>query len=183
MSQLFASGCQSIGVSASTSVFPMNTQEWPLYDGLVGSPCSPRDSQESFQTPQFKSVNSSVLSFLYVQLSHPYLTTGKTIALTTWTFVGKVMSLLFNTLSRLVIAFLPRSKCLLISWLQSPSAVILDPPKMKSATVSTVSSIYCFIDYAKAFVWITINCGKIWKRWEYQTTWPPSWETCMQVRK
>ena len=101
------------------------------------------------------------LAFFRVQLSHPYLTTGKTIALTTWTFVGKVMSLLFNTLSRLVIAFLPRSKCLLISWLQSPSAVILDPPKMKSATVSTVSSIYCFIDYAKAFVWITINCGKI----------------------
>ena len=78
-----------------------------------------------------------------VQLSHPYMTTGKTIALTRWTFVGKVMSLLFNMLSRLVIAFLPRSKCLLISWLQSPSAVILEPRKIKSATVSTVSpSIY-----------------------------------------
>ena len=71
------------------------------------------------------------------------MTTGKTIAFTRWTFVGKVMSLLLNMLSRLVIAFLPRSKCLLISWLQSPSAVILEPPKIKSATVSTVSpSIY-----------------------------------------
>ena len=74
-----------------------------------------------------------------VQLSHPYLTTEKTIALTGQTFVDKVMSLLFNMLSRLVIAFLQRSKHLLISWLQSPSAVILEPPKIKSATVSTVS--------------------------------------------
>ena len=78
-----------------------------------------------------------------VQLSHPYMTTGKTIALTTQTFVGKVMALLFNMLSRFVIAFLPRSKCLLISWLQSPSAVILKPKKIKSLTVSIVSpSIY-----------------------------------------
>ena len=78
-----------------------------------------------------------------VQLSHPYMTIGKTIVLTGWTFVSKVMSLLFNMLSRFVIAFLPRSKCLLISWLQSPSAVILEPPKIKSLTVSTVSpSIY-----------------------------------------
>ena len=68
-------------------------------------------------------------TFFMVQLSHPYMTTGKTIALTRLTFVGKVMSLLFNMLSRLIIAFLPRSKCLLISWLQSPSAVILEPPK------------------------------------------------------
>ena len=74
-----------------------------------------------------------------VQLSHPYMTTGKTKALTRQTFVGKVMSLLFNMLSRLVIAFLPRSKHLLISWLQSPSAVILEPPKIKSDTVSTGS--------------------------------------------
>ena len=78
-------------------------------------------------------------AFFLVQLSHPYMTTGKNIALTRWTFVGKVMSLLFNMLSRLVIIFLPRSKCLLISWLQSPSAVILEPPKIKSDTVSTVS--------------------------------------------
>ena len=74
-----------------------------------------------------------------VQLSHPYMTTGKTIALTRWTFVGKVMSLLFHMLSRLIIAFLPRNKRLLISWLQSPSAVILEPsPKIKSDAVSTV---------------------------------------------
>ena len=79
-------------------------------------------------------------AFFTVQLSHPYMTTGKTIALTRWTFVGKVMSLLFNMLSRLVITFLPRNKHLLISWLQSPSAVILEPQKIKSATVSTVSS-------------------------------------------
>ena len=77
-------------------------------------------------------------AFFIVQLSHPYMITGKTIALTRRTFVGKVMSLLFNMLSRLVITFLPRSKRLLISWLQSPSAVILKPPKIKSATVSTV---------------------------------------------
>ena len=78
-----------------------------------------------------------------VQLSHLYMTTGKTIALTKWTFVSKVMSLLFNTLSRLVIAFLPRSKYLLISWLQSPSAVILEPKKIKSVTVSTVTPSVC----------------------------------------
>ena len=71
-----------------------------------------------------------------VQLSHPYMTAEKNITLTIWTFVGKVMSLLFDMLFRLVIAFLPRSKHLLISWLQSPSAVILEPPKIKSATVS-----------------------------------------------
>ena len=79
------------------------------------------------------------LAFFIVQLSHPYMTTGKTIALTRQTFVGNVISLLFNMLSRLVIAFLPRSKCLIISWLQSPSAVILEPPKIKSVTVPMVS--------------------------------------------
>ena len=82
-------------------------------------------------------------AFFTVQLSHPYMTIGKTIALTRWTFACKVMSLLFNMLSRLVITFLPRSKCLLISWLQSPSAVILEPRKIKSATVSTVSPSIC----------------------------------------
>ena len=81
-------------------------------------------------------------AFFIVQLSHPYMITGKTIALTRWTFDGKVMSLLFNMLSRLVITFLPRSKHLLISWLQSPSAVIFKPEKM-SATVSTVSPCIC----------------------------------------
>ena len=78
-------------------------------------------------------------AFFTVQLSHPYMTSGKTITLTRWTFVGKVMSLLFIVLSRLVITFLPRSKRLLISWLQSPSAVTLEPKKIKSDTVSTVS--------------------------------------------
>ena len=78
-------------------------------------------------------------AFFTIQLSHPYMTTGKTIALTRQTFIGKVMSLLFNMLFQLVTAFLPRSKHLLISWLQSPSAVILEPPKIKFDTVSTVS--------------------------------------------
>ena len=91
---------------------------------------------------QHHSSKASILwcsAFFTVQLSHPYMTTGKTIALTRWTLVGKVMSLLLNMLSRLVITFLPRSKCLLISWLQSPSAVTLEPQKRKSDTVSTVS--------------------------------------------
>ena len=84
-----------------------------------------------------------LLAFFIVQLSHPYMTTGKTIALTRQAFVDKVMSLLFNMLSRLVITFFPRNKHLLISWLQSPSAVILEPPKLKSATVSTVYPSIC----------------------------------------
>ena len=91
---------------------------------------------------QHHSSKASILwcsAFFIVQLSHPHMTTGKTIALTRWTFVGKGMSLLFNMLSRLVITFLPRSKHLLISWLQSPSAVIWEPKNIKSATVSTVS--------------------------------------------
>ena len=91
---------------------------------------------------QHHSSKASILwcsAFFIIQLSHPYMTTGKTTALTIWTFVSKVMSLFFTTLSRFVIAFLPRSKCLLISWLQSPSAVILEPKKIKSLTVSTVS--------------------------------------------
>ena len=95
---------------------------------------------------QHHSSKASILrpsAFFTVQLSHPYMTTGKTIALTRRTFVGKVMSLLFNMLSRLVVTFLPRSKRLLISWLQSPSAVILEPKKIKSDTVSTVSPSIC----------------------------------------
>ena len=103
---------------------------------MVGSPCSPRNSQESSPTPQLKNINSSALSFL----SGPNLTSihdyWKNIALTRWTFVTKVMFLLFNMLSRLVITFLPRSKHLLVSWLQSPSAVILEPQKINSDTVS-----------------------------------------------
>ena len=95
---------------------------------------------------QHHSSKASILrrsAFFTVQLSHPYMTTGKTIALTRQTFVGKVMSLLFNMQSRLVITFLPRSKRLLISWPQSPSAVILESPKIKSGTVSTVSPSIC----------------------------------------
>ena len=95
---------------------------------------------------QHHSSKASILwhsAFFIVQLSHPYMTTGKTIALTRWTIVGKVTSLLFNMLSKLVITFLPRSKCLLILWLQSPSAVILEPRKIKSATISTVSPSIC----------------------------------------
>ena len=96
---------------------------------------------------QHHSSKASILrrsAFFTVQLSHPYMTTGKTVAaLTVWTFVGKVMSLLFNMLSRFVIAILPRSKHLLISWLQSPSAVILEPKKTKSLTVSIVSPSIC----------------------------------------
>ena len=95
---------------------------------------------------QHHSSKASILwcsAFFIAQLSHPYMTTGKTTALTRWTFVGKVMSLLFNMLSRLVIAFLPRTKCLLISWLQSPSAVILEPKKIKPVTVCIVSPSIC----------------------------------------
>ena len=117
---------------------------WTLESGgLVGSPCSPRDSQESSPTPQFKSINSSALRLLYgptFTFVHDY---WKTKLLTIWTFVSKVMSLLFNILSKFVIAFLPRSKHLLISWLQSPSAVILEPKKIKSLTVSIVSPTIC----------------------------------------
>ena len=96
---------------------------------------------------QLHSSKTSILqhsAFFIVQLSHPYMTTGKTIALTRWTFVGKAMSLLFSMLSRLVIVFLPGSKRLLISWLQSPSAVILEPNKIKSVTVSVASPSICY---------------------------------------
>ena len=143
MSHFFTSGGQNIGVSASASVLPKSIQDWfPL--GLTGwttlqsKGLSSIFSNTTLQKHQFFGTRLSL-----VQLSHPYLTTGKTIALTRWTFVGKVMSLLFSMLSRLVIAFLPRSKGLLISWLQSPSAVILEPRKIKSATVSTVSPSIC----------------------------------------
>ena len=112
--------------------FQRNPRTGLLQNGLVESPCSPRDSQESFPTPQFKSINSLVLSFLYsptLTSIHDYWKT--IVALTRQTFVSKVMSLLFNMLSRFLIAFLPRSQCLLISWLQLPSVVILEPPQNK----------------------------------------------------
>ena len=143
MSQLLASGGQSIGVWASTSVLPMNTQDWsPL--GWTGWICLlPKGLSRVFSNTIIQASILWCSAFFIVQLSHPYMTTGKTIALTRWSFLEKVMSLLFNMLSRLVITSLPRSKHLLISWLQSPSAVILEPQKIKSATVSTVSPSIC----------------------------------------
>ena len=138
MSWLFAPGGRITGASASASVLPVKIQGWfPL--GLTG--LISLLSKGLTRVLQHYHWKASILwrsAFSVVQLSHPYMTTGKIIALTRWTFVGKVMSLLFNILSSLVITFLPRSKCLLISWLQSPSAVILEPPKIKSATVCTV---------------------------------------------
>ena len=142
MSQLFASGGQSTGASALASSFQRNPRADLLQNGLVGSRCSPRDSKESSPTPQFKASILQCSAFSTVKLSHPYMTTGKTVALTRRTLVGKVMSLFLNILCRLVITFLPRCKRLLISWLQSPSAVILEPKKIKSDTVFTVSP--CF---------------------------------------
>ena len=128
MSQFFASGGKRIGISASTWVLPMNTQDWsPLgWTGWISL-------QETKGLARvFSNTTVQKHQFFGVQLSlwsNSHMTTGKTIALTRQTFVGKVMSLLFSMLSRFVIAFLPRSKCLLISWLQSPSAVTLEPPK------------------------------------------------------
>ena len=139
MSWLFASGGQSI--RASASIPPMNIQDWfPL--GLTGliSLLSKGLSRIFSNTVQKHQFFSAQLSF---QFSHSHRTTGKTIALTLQIFVGKEISLLFIMLSRFVIAFLPRSKCLLISWLQSPPAVILEPKKIKSVTVSVVSSSIC----------------------------------------
>ena len=130
--------------SFSFNISPsMNTQDWfPL--GLTGWISSQsKGLTRVFQHHSSKASILQCLAFLIVQFSHPYMTTRKTIALTSWTSVGKVMSLLFNMLSRLVIAFLPRSKRLLISWLQSLSAVISEPPKIKSLTVSNVSPSIC----------------------------------------
>ena len=131
MSQFFTSGGKSSGVSGSASISPSNE-----YSGLIFFRTDRLNLLAIQRT--FKSLfqhyrsEASILwysAFLIVQLSYPYMTTGKTKALTRWMFDGKVMSLLFNMLSRLVITFLPRGKCLLISRLQSPSAVILEPPK------------------------------------------------------
>src|SRR5574337_774937 len=118
----------------------MNTQDqstlgWTGWISLQSKGLSRVFSNTTVQKHQFFGAQLSYI----VQLSHPYMTTGKTIALTRQTFVGKVMSLLFNILSRLVIAFLPRNKHLLISWLQSPSAMILESPKIKPVTVSFIS--------------------------------------------
>ena len=144
----------SIRVFSNESTLHMR---WPKYWSFSISPSDEHPGPISFwmdwldllavpgtlkSLRQHHSSKASILwcsAFFTVQLSYPYMTTGKTIALTRRTFVGKVMSLLFNMLSRLIITFPPRSKCLLISWLQSPSSVILEPPKIKSDTVSTVS--------------------------------------------
>ena len=139
MSQLFPSGGQSIGASDSASVLPMNTQGgFPLgFTGLISLQPKRLSRVFSNTTVQKQSILQCT-AFFMVQLSHPYMIIRKTIALTIWAFVGKVMALLFNMLSRFLITFLPRSKPLLISWLQSPSAVILEPTKTKSVVVSIV---------------------------------------------
>ena len=141
MSQFFISGGQSIGLSASTSVLPMNIQDWfPLgWNSWISL-----QSQEASPTPQFKDISFSTLSFLYSP-TLTSMTTGKTIALTRWTSVGKVMSLLFNMLSRLVITFLPSSKHLSTSWLQSPSAVIFGAPQNKVS--------HCFLHFRIYLPW------------------------------
>ena len=143
MSQFFASGGLSIGVSASTSVFPINIQDWFPRINWVDLLAVQGTLKSLLQHYSSKESSLYGSAFFKVQISHPYMTTGKSIALTRWTFVGKVVSLLFNMLSRLVITFLPRNKRLLISWLQSPSTVILEPKKMKSVTVSIVSPSIC----------------------------------------
>ena len=150
----------SIRVFSNESVFCFR---WPKYWSLSFniSPCNEHPGLISTRMDwldllacqgtlksllQHHNSKASVLqcsAFFIVQLSHPYMTAGENIALTRWTFVSKIMSLLFNMLSRLVIAFLPRSKCLLISWWQSPSAVILEPKKIKSVIVSIVFSPIC----------------------------------------
>ena len=137
MSQFFPSGGQRIGASASVSVLPVNIQGWfPL--GLTDLISFLSKGLKSLL--QYHSSKASVLwhsAFFMVQLSYPYMTIGKTVALTRQNFIGKVTSLLFKTLSRFVIDFLPRSKGLLISWLWSPSAVILESKKIKSVSAST----------------------------------------------
>ena len=132
MSQFIISGGQSIGASASASVFPVRIFRIYLIFLL------PRGLSKSLlQNHNSKASIIQHSAFFMFQLSHPYITTGKTIALTTLIFVNTVMSLLFNMLSRFLRAFLPRNKCPLISWLQSPSVVILAPKKIKSVTAST----------------------------------------------
>ena len=142
MNQFFASGGQSIGASASVFAmtdysrlisFRMDWLDLLAVQGTLKSLLQQHSSKASFLWCS---------AFFMVQLSHPYMTTGKTIDLTRQTFVGQVMSLLFNMLSRLVIAFLSRSKCLLIPWLQSPSAVILQPKKIKSVTFPLFSRLF-----------------------------------------
>ena len=143
MSQFFASGGHSIGVSVSSSVLPMNIQDWFPLGWTAWISLLSKGPSRVFSNTTVQSINSLVLSFVY----SPTLTSihdhWKNTTLTGQTFVDKVMSLFFNMLSRLVITFLPKSKHLLISWLKSPSAVILEPPKIKPLTVSIVSASIC----------------------------------------
>ena len=138
MSQFFASGVQSTGVSASTLILPMNTQDWsPLgWTGWIS--LQSKGLSRVFSNISSKALVLQCSAFFIFQLSHPYMTTGKIIALTGRTFVGRVMSIFFNMLSRVVITFLPKSKHLFISWLQSPSTMILEPTKIKYIISSTL---------------------------------------------
>ena len=130
MSWLFALGSQSIGASASVLVFPVNIQGWcPL--GLIGLILQSKQLSRVFSSTTIRKHQFFVAQPSLQSNSHPYITTGKNIALNTWTFVSKLMSRLYNILSRYVMAFLPGSKCLLILWLKSPSTVILEPKKIK----------------------------------------------------
>ena len=154
MSQFFASGGPSIGASAS--VLPITVMsfriDWfdlPAIQGTVEGLLQHHNSKASVLRCS---------AFFMVQLSHPYMTAGKTIALTIQTFVGKVMSLLFNMLPRFVIAFLPRSKCLLISWLQSLPTVILEPKIIKSVTVSIVQ--FSSVAQSCLTLFNPMNCSK-----------------------
>ena len=131
MSQFFTSGGQSIGLSASASVLPWIFRTDYFKIDWLGLRAGQQTLKSLLQHHSSKASTLWCSAFFMVQFLHPYMTTGKTIALIRWTFVGKVMSLLFKMLSSLVIAFLPRSNCLLISWLQSPLAVILEPPQNK----------------------------------------------------
>ena len=142
MSQLFAWCGQSTGVSALASVLPKKFQGWSPSERTGWISLQSKGPQECSPTPQFKSINSSALSCLHSPTFTSTHDHRKNKALTRRNFVGKVIFLLLNMLSRLVITFLPRSKRLLISWLQSPSVVILESQKINSDTVSTVSPIY-----------------------------------------
>ena len=185
MSRLFALGGSSIGASTSASVLPVNFQGWfPL--GLTGLIYLLSKGISSLL--QHHSSKASILqlsAFFMVRLSHLYVITRKTIALITQTFVGKVMYLLFNMLSRFIIAFLPRSKHLLISWLQSPSTVIWEPEKIKPAPVSTFFPFICHevmgpdamlfvflnVDFFLEIHWIHFY----WAPTMYTRHWPRCW--------
>ena len=190
VSHIFPSGGQSIGASASAPVLPMNIEVWfPL--GLAGmisllyKGLSKVFSSTTVRKCQFLGAQPSLFM---TQLSHPYISTGKTIALTIWTFISKVMSLLFTSLSSFDIAILSRSESLLISWLQSPSALILEPKKMKSDIVSKISHL-CAMKWGPA---ATIFSSVQFSRWvvsdslwlhESQHARPPGWHHWLDGRE